>query len=627
MSCCSLLRCLGGWIPRNLSSSEAYDVTHAASSGHAPPSILVVDDELAVCKVVGRFLQRNQQFEVETASSAAEARERLAHRAFDVVVTDVIMPGEDGLQLLQWGRQSCPETCWIVLTGQGTMEGAVQALKLGAFDFITKPVAPATLRKAVENGLKQQSLQRERDQLYIKLEERNRRLGEHVRELQQACALLEEQAQTIEADLRRAALIQRALLPRVPPATQGVSVHSLYRPSHIVGGDVYDVVRLDPQHLALLIADAAGHGLSAAMLAVLFRNRLTLVDPETGRPHAPGRVLESANRSLLQDVAAPGLFLTAVYCLVDTTSLKLRVASAGHPPLILQRASGAIERLFHTGPALGLYENAMVTEEEAVLGPGDRLLLHTDGLYDRLGSDAQSASDAVVERLHQSGPPAVSRDEDALLRDLAAMSEADSMPPSQDDDIALLSLRVGCDPSRLDNGEPLPISVPATFAPKSGCEVLVGRDAQRVTLTIRGVANWVHGPAVHEACSDALDRGIDVVIDLTLCQQLDSTLLGTIHELATRAESTRCEFRIQGVLPPVKNLFAELGMTRMLDHMVPFSLPLPTEMHALSRGSEDPETRWRRVLCAHESLAVLNERNWKEFEPVVTRLKKELALQ
>jgi len=172
-------------------------VTHAGASGYVPPSILVVDDELSVCKVVSRFLERKQQFDVETASSAAEARERLSRRRFDVVVTDVIMPGEDGLQLMQWGLENYSGTYWIVLTGHGTMEGAVQALKLGAFDFITKPVAPATLRKAVENALRQQSLQRERDQLYAELEQRNRRLADHVRELQQACALLEEQAQTI----------------------------------------------------------------------------------------------------------------------------------------------------------------------------------------------------------------------------------------------------------------------------------------------------------------------------------------------------------------------------------------------------------------------------------------------
>ena len=591
----------------------------------AKPSILVVDDEAAVCKLLERLLNGSGAFDLHTAGSAAEARSQLALQSFDLVVTDVAMPGEDGIQLMQWGRQHHPDTCWIVLTGQGTVDAAVRALKLGAYDFISKPVAVTTLRNAVSNALSQQSLQRERDQLYQRIQESNQALSEHVRELQQACALLEEQAETIQADLRRAALIQRALLPRVPPTTPGLSVHALYRPSHIVGGDLYDVVRLDRRYVALLIADAAGHGLSAAMLAVLFRNRLAMVDPETEMPYGPRRVLESANASLLQDVAVPGLFLTAAYCVVDTADLRVTVASAGHPPLILQRASGEFERLFHTGPALGLYDDATFVEEEAVLGQGDRLLLHTDGLYDRLPAGERSWSDAVIDRLQQSGRTAAVSDEDALLRALAGVDEADPSPPPQEDDIALLSLRVDLDPSRLDNGVPLPVSAPLGSSLNEGCQVLVGGDTRRVTLTIRGRANWSHGPALHELCADALDTGTDVVIDLTLCQQLDSTLLGTIHELATRAEERHCEFRVQGAIPPVRDLFAELGMTRMLDHMVPFTLPLPTEMRTLTGGDGDPRARWLRILHAHESLALLNERNRREFEPVVERLRKELG--
>jgi len=108
-----------------------------------------------------------------------------------------------------------------------------------------------------------------------------------VQKLEEACHLLCAQANVIHEDLHRAELIQRALLPQTLPGLKGFSINSIYRPCENVGGDTYDVTRVNDDHLALCIADAAGHGVSAAMLAVLFKNRLRWLDDTTGQPFEP----------------------------------------------------------------------------------------------------------------------------------------------------------------------------------------------------------------------------------------------------------------------------------------------------------------------------------------------------
>ncbi len=604
-------------------ASRSAQSPEPSSAGSSPSSsILLVDDDAAILRVLIRMLAKEPGLSIETAESASAAREQLSRRTFDLVISDLSMPGEDGISLMQWANEHHPGTTWIVLTGHGTLQSAVRALQLGAFHFISKPVNKTLLRSAVMSALERHHLRAERDRLLAELEDRNRRLRENVEELEEACALLEEQSQLLQADLRRAALIQRALLPQTPPQTPGLAIHALYRLSQTVGGDLYDVVRLDRRHVVVLIADAAGHGLSAAMLAVLFRSRLAMVDADPHEPTRPGKVLELANHALLSGFTPQGLFLTAAYCLIDTLESRVAIASAGHPPLIVQRSGGALERLFHTGPALGLYADARFTEQELQLQPGDRLLLHTDGLYERLCRDGAAEGDQVIHSLRQCAPAHDDPPDARWLRELARLHEAEDAPPR--DDLTLLCIQASPGVSSFDNGETPSIPLPASPASDHGCEILVGGDPQRLTLSVRGRATWMYSGALHDTCLEAIDAERAVTVDLTLCQHLDSTLLGTLHELATRAYDAKLEFRLQGVAPPVEALFAELGMDRMLDHMVRITLPLPRQMATLTPIDPDSHARWLRILKAHECLAALNDRNHREFDPLLQLLRKEV---
>jgi serine phosphatase RsbU (regulator of sigma subunit)/anti-anti-sigma regulatory factor len=521
---------------------------------------------------------------------------------------------------MRWSQEHCPGPAWIVLTGNGTFDTAVKALQFGAFDFLEKPLVGAEpVRNSVRNALAHQRLLAERDRLHAELQESHESLRDHVEDLEQAYHLLREQADNLRADLHRAGVIQRALLPQVAPRLRGFRIHALYRPSHSIGGDLYDVVRLDDRWAVLMIADAAGHGLSAAMLAVLFRSRLPLLDADSAAPTRPCDTLQAANRALCAGFPAPGLFLTAAYCLLDTQGRRATVASAGHPPLLLLRRGGGIERIFHTGPALGLQPEADFAEQKVVLEPGDRMLFYSDGLYDWLPGEGEAPSDEVAAALQREEARAGEGLEGllALPEILGARSDE---PPR--DDVTLLMLDASPGESRLDNGtlSPLPASAPE----RTRFEILFGSDSSRTTFSVQGRAEWALTAAFHDECVAAMEAGGDVMIDLALCQHLDSTFLGTIHELSERAAQANVELSLQGVTPTVEELFTELGMKRVLERIAPHTLPLPTRMEPLV-SSADPRARALQLLRAHESLAGLSDRNRQEFDPVLELLRREVA--
>jgi sigma-B regulation protein RsbU (phosphoserine phosphatase) len=580
--------------------------------------ILIVDDDDDMRSLIAHVLRDEQGRRIAQAATAPEARALISECDFDLVITDLSMPGEGGLSLMQWAQEHRPGPVWIVLTGYGSFDTAVRALQLGAFDFQSKPIRSLeSLRNAARNALAHRRLLTERDDLQLELQDRNARLRDHVGQLQAACDLLEGQTDALRADLRRAGVIQQALLPRTAPDLRGFHVRAHYRPSQNVGGDLYDVKRLSDRHVALLVADAAGHGLAAAMLAVLFKTQLPFVDPETREPIAPSDVLSSVNRSFCEMLPAPGLFLTAAYCLLDTETSQATIASAGHPPLLWIRRAGDIEQIFHTGPALGLHANADFAEKQLRLEHGDGLLFYSDGLYEHFSPTDETPSAGIAAAFRGTEVDAA-----AAFEGLFGLAGAERDPRPMEDDVTVLMLAARSGDSILDNGAPPPLASPGP--PTSDGATLVGVDAGRKTLSIQGNGDWTGSAVLHAECVAAIEERHNVMIDLTLCHQLDSTVLGTIHQLCELADDAEVEFRLQGTAPSVEALFEELGMQNVIEHIVPCMLPLPTKMAYLDADDSNSWTRAQRLLLAHEGLASLNERNRREFGPLLAQLRQEI---
>ena len=464
-------------------------------------------------------------------------------------------------------------------------------------------------------------LKRHRDHLEDLVRERTRDLElrgkqlEHSRDQLEALVhLLEHQADVAQRDLHRAEIIQRSLLPHSPPALPDFTVQALYRPGRSVGGDLYDVVRIGDRHVVLVIADASGHGVSAAMLSVLFKHRLQVVDEASGRPRRPGEALRALNASLRKDITAPGLFVTAAYCLLDTEKHELSVSSAGHPPLLWLEANGETRSIDATGPALGLYSDAAFAEHRCRLAPGDQVLLYTDGLLDTEREHAPGTQRIVdtLRSLEGEGAP--------LRRLFGELSRGMAWEDRDDATIVLLEARPG--QSRFD--EPA-LDESRVGAPASPLELTYAELDDATLVAVRGRATWTYAETFFEAAEAVIEEKRSLIVDLLGCEYLDSTFLGTLFQVVSEAEAAAVPLRIQGLLPSVRVWLEELSMHSVLARVSESRVALPHDMQRLSEARSDRTHERLRLLRAHELLARLSDANREKFQDVVETLRSEIG--
>src|SRR5262249_5337703 len=139
---------------------RARSVPPVAKATAVRERVLVVDDDRIILDSLGEFLKL-EGYDVDTASETPTALAALARRPVGLVITDVNMPRGDGFELLRTIRQRHPDTVVIIITGYGTIESAVEAIKMGAYDYLTKPIIDDEIRLVVQRALQQQSLIRE----------------------------------------------------------------------------------------------------------------------------------------------------------------------------------------------------------------------------------------------------------------------------------------------------------------------------------------------------------------------------------------------------------------------------------------------------------------------------------
>jgi len=140
-------------------------------------TVLLVDDEQDIRTSIQMILEYRNQYRVETAEDGPAALERLAERPFDVVLLDIKMPGMDGLRVLERIRDAQPDLPVVMISGHGTIETAVEATKLGAFDFLQKPLDREKLLIAVRNAADRKRLLAENREIRAKVEGRDAILG------------------------------------------------------------------------------------------------------------------------------------------------------------------------------------------------------------------------------------------------------------------------------------------------------------------------------------------------------------------------------------------------------------------------------------------------------------------
>jgi sigma-B regulation protein RsbU (phosphoserine phosphatase) len=323
------------------------------------PRILVADDQTDILQAL-RLLLTDSGFQTDLVSSVNGVLDRMSGEPYDLLLMDLnysrdTTSGREGLDLLARVRVKDASLPIVVMTGWGSIDTAVEAMRRGAKSFVQKPWDDTTLLEVVRREVAEGQATRSRD---------------------------ERQAR----DEAEAGLIQRALLPRVMPAVQGCQIAASWTPAAGIGGDCYDVLRFSDSRVAVSIADVVGKGLPAALLMSNLQAAVRAFATPAADPHD---VCSSVNRLLCRNIAS-GKFVTFCYAVVDTTARTLVYSNAGHNPPVLMRADGRVERLETGGLVLGVAPEWSYVTGSLLLEPGDRLVCFTDGLTEArspLGED------------------------------------------------------------------------------------------------------------------------------------------------------------------------------------------------------------------------------------------------
>jgi len=185
----------------------------------------------------------------------------------------------------------------------------------------------------------------------------------------------------MDEEMRLAARLQVDFLPRKMPEMEGVAFDVFFRPASYVSGDIYDVARVDEEHVGFFVADAVGHGMPAALLTIFLKRTLQTKEmTKTGyRLILPDEALAHLNNELVSQQLSMCQFVTMAYGVLNTKTRVLQWSRAGHPSPIRLRRNGSAEELNVDGALLGVFGEEKFPLQTVQLEPGDSVLMYSDG--------------------------------------------------------------------------------------------------------------------------------------------------------------------------------------------------------------------------------------------------------
>jgi len=243
-----------------------------------------------------------------------------------------------------------------------------------------------------------------------------------------------QERERIEQELRVARLIQQTLLPKEVPDLEGYKLAAYYQPAREVGGDFYDFLKLDDEHLGLVVGDVTDKGVPAAIVMATTR---TMLRASAQRLSSPAEVLKRVNDVIVRDIP-PNMFITCLYAILELESGVVRYANAGHDlPYRRSSSAGGAEELRATGMPLGLLPGMRYEEKQIELDRGDSVLFYSDGLVEAHDPQRQMFGfprlQGLVGAYRSDGPAMVN----FLLSELARFTGEEW---EQEDDITLVTL-------------------------------------------------------------------------------------------------------------------------------------------------------------------------------------------
>ena len=351
-------------------------------------------------------------YEFAFAQDGFEALERLKEdREIEMVLSDINMPGMDGLTLLDQIPKVDPNIRAVIVSAYDDIDNIRSAMNRGAFDFLVKPIDFDDFRVTIEKTLNHLELLREA-------------LGTRDRLV------------AVQRELEVASRMQQSILPTVFPETPGYQVFGNMEPARDIGGDFYDVTDFGGGRIGLTVADVSGKGVPAALFMMSSR---TLMQGTASVISDPADVLSEVNRLLEADNPAQ-MFVTLFYAVLELQTGTLRYANGGHNPPLIVHPGGSSTLLPSAGEiVLGFVPGFAYTQQVATLEPGNIAVLYTDGVTEALNpANEEFGLDRLRAVFTERQPKSARAVSDAIFEAVRAFS---GNTPQSDDITCLIVVR------------------------------------------------------------------------------------------------------------------------------------------------------------------------------------------
>ncbi|MDQ2077921.1 SpoIIE family protein phosphatase [Marinimicrobium sp. ABcell2] len=339
--------------------------------------LLIIDDDAPVRQSIVAYLE-DSGFDVLEAVDGPSGLEAFRDHLPELVITDLRMPGFDGLQVLKAIHEQAPDTPVVVVSGAGVMGDVVSALRLGASDYLIKPIVDMeVLVHSVRKALERRDLLLQNQRYRDKLEYANRGLKENLR--------------VLERDQLAGRQVQQRLMPKPLATPEGYHAAHHIAPSLYLSGDFVDYAYLNQRYLAFYLADVSGHGASSAFVTIWLKHLVSRMVREEGLfgdqqsfEHGTNIMLQRINEELNE--TRLNHHLTFFVGVVDTHTQQMRYVVAGHLPMPILVTSQGAEFLAGSGKPVGIFSDVEWQVHSRTLPDAFSLVCFSDGVLELISA-------------------------------------------------------------------------------------------------------------------------------------------------------------------------------------------------------------------------------------------------
>jgi sigma-B regulation protein RsbU (phosphoserine phosphatase) len=356
----------------------------------ASRKLLIIDDDPNVRESLASYLL-DVGFDVVTTDNAPEAISTLSDSSQnfpDLIITDLRMPDVDGLDFLKKLQVLFPILPVIVISGEGQMLDVVTALRLGAKDYLAKPILDLdVLVQSIQRVLEKRDLKAQNHQYRLELERANTELKANLR--------------ILERDQIAGRRVQRRLMPSGVTTPQGYHAAHTIIPSLFLSGDFVDYAHINQRYLAFYLADVSGHGASSAFITIWLKHLVSRMVREQGLfgseqsfDEGTNMMLSHINKELLETKLSH--HMTLFLGVIDTMRGVMRYVVAGHLPLPILITKDGAGYLSGRGKPAGIFKSVEWEQYEIQLPDEFALVCFSDGVLESMTPDSLEQKEAAL---------------------------------------------------------------------------------------------------------------------------------------------------------------------------------------------------------------------------------------